>query len=495
MSDKARWEGRGQDLRSSGRGKQDTMPNSACSQRRNSATDALSGFRVLDWWKLKQKSLLLLMAAPLMAWGQISPPQIPTPNDLTIKSAVNTDPMCCTNSPLPISSSSSSPDDSDDQRKDLDSCQIHKVTGLPGSHQFASDFIETIASDPDPRAQDPDVIWGLTADLSTAVPFQDRAMYISKSTNGGATWTEVARVDSRYFDAEIGEGLRNGLSVSPGGTYFVITTQRGAFQVFPQSSTSETLVKAIVGPRVPYTPPKVPITKKAGDPVRANVVEMTADGNHLIVGYGYFDLEPQIFSYHKGNDGSWIEDGPLPPIPTEMDLLSMQFDDSKQLNPGYLYVGTGDQAYLLNLHSMKWSRIYGVGPDSAIHGMSVVGGLHLAACWGVYNPAGPGIVRRVTKATFLLHRTTDEAGSNLRAYSIEVDQSKPNREVVTSLTGVYTSEDSGESWRRLNDLPQEEFRSAHFNSDGTILVSGIAGTFLINPFSNACSPHLKIRDK
>src|SRR5665213_565377 len=167
-----------------------------------------------------------------------------------------------------------------------------------------------------------------------------------------------------------------------------------------------------------------------------------------------------------------------------MDILSMQFADPQELAPGYIYIGTGDQAYRLDLHAMQWSRIDGVGPDSAIHGMSVVGGLHLAACWGVYNPAGPGTEKRVTNASFLLHRGTDQAGPNLRAYSIDVDSLRPSREVVTSLTGVYTSEDSGESWRRVNDLPEEEFRTAHFNSDGTILVSGIAGTFLINPFSD-----------
>jgi hypothetical protein len=451
MSDKARWAGRGQHLQGP------------------------------DCWNLKQKGLLLLMAAPLMAWGQIPTPQTPTTSNPFIQS--------------PNSSSPSETSDDDDARKDLASCHIHRVTSLPGSHQFASDFIETIASDPDPNANDPDVIWGLTADLSGAVPPQNQAMYISKSTNGGATWTPIARVDSRYFDAKIGEGLRNGLSVSPGGTYFVLTTQRGAFQIFPQPNRSEPLVNRILGPLVPYTPPRIPIPKKAGEPVRANVVEMTADGRHLILGYGYFDLDPQIFRYHKDKNGSWIEDGPLPRLPTDMDILSMQFDDSKKLDPGYLYVGTGDQVYLLNLHTMRWSRIDGVGPDSAIHGMSVVGGLHLAACWGVYNPSGPGTVRRVTKETFLLHRSTDEAGSNLRAYSIEVDSSQPKREVVTSLTGVYISADGGENWRRLNDLPQEEFRTAHFNSDGTILVSGIAGTFLINPFSDACAPHLKTRDK
>jgi hypothetical protein len=237
------------------------------------------------------------------------------------------------------------------------------------------------------------------------------------------------------------------------------------------------------------------IAKKPGDPVRANVVGMTADGTHLIIGYGYFDLDPKLFSYRKDQNGSWVEDGPLPPPPTEMDLLSMQFDDPKNPDPGFAYLGTGDQVYLLNLHTKRWSLVDGVGPDSAIHGMSVVGGLHLAACWGIYDPVGPGMVRRVTTARFLLHRSTDETGSNLRAYSIDVDPLKPNREVVASLTGVYTTEDRGRTWTRISGLPEEEFRSAHINSDGTILVSGIAGTFLVNPFSDACSPQLHLRDK
>ena len=420
----------------------------------------------------------LLVAVCVVGWGQ-APPSQPGALDQAV---------------IPGSSPSSASGDGEVQ-DDLESCRVHRVTSLPGSHKFASDFIEAIGGDPDPAAKEPDALWGLTADLSGEVPSQDRAMYISKSTDEGATWTQVARVDSRYFDAKIGEGLRNGFSVAPGGSYFVITTQRGAFQVFPQAGSAESLVKAIAGPRVPASAPRVPITKKAGDPVRANVVGITADGRRLLVGYGYFDLTPQLFSYHRDAEDSWVEDGPVPLPPTEMDLLSMQFDDPKKLHPGFLYLGTGDQVYLLNLRSMRWSRVDGVGPDSAIHGMSVVGGLHLAACWGVYNPSGPGTVRRVTEARFLIHRSTDEAGSNVRAYSIEVDPSKPNREVVTTLTGVYVSEDSGESWRRLNDLPEEEFRTAHFGSGGTILVSGIAGTFLVNPFSETCSPRLKSRGK
>jgi hypothetical protein len=302
-------------------------------------------------------------------------------------------------------------------------------------------------------------------------------------------------VDSRYFDAGIGEGLRNSLKVFPGGRSFVITTQLGVFEVFPQRGSAEALVKAIPGPRVPASPPEAKIAKRPGEPVRAGGVEMTGDGKHLFVGYGYFDLEPQIVSYRRGKDGSWIKDGGVPRFPTDMDILSMQFDDSRAANPRYLYVGTGDQAYVLDLRTRKWSVIEGVGPDSAIHGMSMVGGLHLAACWAIYLPAGPRAVRRVTDGRFIFHRGTDEAGPDIRAYSIDVDRAKPNREVVTSLTGVYVSEDRGESWRRLSGLPEEEFRTSHFNADGSVLVSGIAGTFLVNPFSNECFPRLTVRDK
>jgi hypothetical protein len=190
-----------------------------------------------------------------------------------------------------------------------------------------------------------------------------------------------------------------------------------------------------------------------------------------------------------------VEDGRIENIPTDMDLLTLQFDDPKNVRSRFLYVGTGDQVYLLNLRTMGWSRVDGVGPDSAIHGMTVVNGLHLAACWGVYNPVGPGMVRRVTNAKFLLHRTSDEAGPNLRAYGIEVDSLRPEREVVTSITGVYVSEDKGETWRRLNDLPDGEYRSAHFNANGTVLVSGMPGTFLVNPFSEECTPQLKRRGR
>jgi hypothetical protein len=433
-------------------------------------------------WKLKQTLGFLLVAVPVMAWGQVPLAHTPASNHPTIKS------------PIPLNDHLLDDGDGDDAKKDLDSCAVHQVKGLPGSHHFGSDFIVAMAADPDPQAKDPNVVWGLTADLSDTIPSHDRAMYISKSTDGGETWTQVARLDSHYFDAKIGEGLRNGLSVSPGGADFVITTQRGAFQVIPQSSDSDAEVKSIEGPRVPRPRPRLSRPKRAGDPIMAGVVRITADGKSMMVGYGYFDLNPHIFTYHKNDDGSWSEDKPLPRLPTQLDILSMEFDDSRRLSPNSLYLGTGDQAYRLDLQTMKWTRIAGVGPDSAIHGMSIVGGPHLAACWGVYNPLSADAVKRVTDARFLLHRAKDEVGPNIRAYGIEVDPSRPNREVVTSITGVYLSDDSGRSWKRLNELPDGEYRSAHFNSDGSVIVSGLPGTFLANPFSNACLPHLRTRD-
>ena len=102
-----------------------------------------------------RRSIFLLMVVPVMGWGQVVQSQ-PSAEGRAVDG-----------------SSSSSEKSGGDLQDDLDSCRVHRVTSLPGSHQFASDFIEAIASDPDPNAKDPDVIWGLTADLSGEVPAKD----------------------------------------------------------------------------------------------------------------------------------------------------------------------------------------------------------------------------------------------------------------------------------------------------------------------------------
>ena len=211
--------------------------------------------------------------------------------------------------------------------EDLNSCRIHEVRDLPGSHQFASGFLEAIATDP--GAQDPNVVWGLTADLSSKVLSEERALYVSKSIDGGKTWAEIARVDSKYLDAGVGEGERNGLGVAPGGNEFVITTQRGAFQVLPQASPVEAVVRPIEGLLESQPVPQLTITKRVGEPIKGGSVLITADGKHMVISYGYFDRDPHILAYRKADDGAWVKDGPLPPLPTTMDVLSMQFGDQK----------------------------------------------------------------------------------------------------------------------------------------------------------------------
>jgi hypothetical protein len=365
------------------------------------------------------------------------------------------------------------------------------VTTLPGSHGYAGDFIETTAMEP--GSDDQDTFWVLTADLAETVAPDKRAMYISKTTDGGESWTPLARIGPSYYEAQIGEGLRNGFIVVPGGKSFVLTTQKGAFEVIPTGNALSAIIRSIDGPRVPDGPAKIPLSKKPGEPVRANVALMTSDGSRLYLGFGYFDRTPQLFSYRRGVGGDWVQERPITGLPSEMDLLSIQFDDVKPVNPRFMYVGTGDQAYLLNLRTLHWARVDGVGADSAIHSMTVVGGLHIAACWGVYNPVGPGMVSKVTSPSFLYHVTSDEAGPNVRAYSVDVDPARLNRAIVTSITGVYMSDDKGVTWRRINSLPDGEYRTAHFDADGTVLVSGMPGTFLINPFDEVCRPRLRRR--
>ncbi|MEO6829359.1 MAG: hypothetical protein ABI164_06075, partial [Acidobacteriaceae bacterium] len=132
---------------------------------------------------LRGASLLLAMAVAMFGWGQAEAPH-----------ALAGTPSASARSSAASSSgdlSSADPSFADKETKnDLAGCGVYRVTSLPGSHEFASDFIEAVASDP--RAKDADLIWGLTADLSTVVPYWQRALYISKSSDGGATWRQVA---------------------------------------------------------------------------------------------------------------------------------------------------------------------------------------------------------------------------------------------------------------------------------------------------------------
>jgi len=348
-----------------------------------------------------------------------------------------------------------------------------------------------MASDPG----DPGSVFGLSGDLSDETPAPARALFLSKSIDGGRHWQEVARVDPRYYDRSIAEGLRNGLAVLADGSGFILTTQRGAFFVQPGAAPESPRITRLPGPVVPDPRSILNAPKRPGDPLRASVVVATADSKTLIVGYGYFDLNPRLFRYRRLPDGSWTQAGEIPGLPTDLDLFSMQFEDPASRHPRFLYVGTGDQAFRLDLRTGRWIRIEGVGQDSSIHSMATAGGPHFAACWGVYEPRSSTSVYRVTQPYFLLHRALDEVGPNIRAYSIEVDPRRHAHQVVGAITGAYSTSDGGRRWRRLNSLPDGEFHTAHFNPDGSVIVSGFMGTFVLDPFREECRPQLQKRPR
>jgi hypothetical protein len=108
---------------------------------------------------------------------------------------------------------------------DLKACKIHRETSLPGSGQFASDFIENISRDP----ANPNHAYAITADISSGV--SPKAMYISQSNDGGKTWQKVAKMDPSYFDV-YSDGMRNQISVSSGGKDVVVTTSKWCRSIF-----------------------------------------------------------------------------------------------------------------------------------------------------------------------------------------------------------------------------------------------------------------------
>jgi hypothetical protein len=140
---------------------------------------------------------------------------------------------------------------------------------------------------------------------------------------------------------------------------------------------------------------------------------------------------------------------------------------------------------------------------------------------------GVTLVEKIMSKNFLFHGKPT-AGSYLRAYNIDWDPHNPEHAIMASESGIYTSDDGGKTWKRftnkdhedanhyfpacvgtgkreanafLQDNPQvflpegpcdpktsaiNSFRTAHFTADGSVLVSGTAGTFLANPFGKGC---------
>ena len=106
---------------------------------------------------LRRTFRLTLLAAPLIAWGQV-----PAAN----------------------------------ARQDADDCYVREVKGLPGSHAYAADFLEVIAGRSERESGESR--WGVGADGGPKHGCSGGgagAVHL-ESTNGGVTWTTVAQVNS-----------------------------------------------------------------------------------------------------------------------------------------------------------------------------------------------------------------------------------------------------------------------------------------------------------
>jgi hypothetical protein len=366
--------------------------------------------------------------------------------------------------------------------KDLAQCRAHQIKTLPGSDEFDSHFMESISEDP----QNPEILYGLTADLSSKVSPKNQAMYVSRSSDGGKTWVPVARINSNFFDASKAEGLYNHLAVSPGGSDLVFTSKTGAyhFSLPPEGEPGN-------NPSGVPDADLIPLAGPQGSDGYAQAVKIDPNPDsqgrmHMAVSYNRTNEGSQILEYHF--DGSqWEKDSKdVPKLPTTGTILSLNFDSDSNC-----YMGSGDQAFRLDAKSKQWTKISGVGSDAAIAAISTTGGLHLATCGGVYTPgANNKSVVKAKSDSFEWISWKDNTHTLLRASDISVNPKNPDQMVVAAPSGVYLSRDGGKKWGKmdLEGFPSSDrYATAHIDAKGTVVVSGDNGTYVAKPFAKGCS--------
>jgi len=158
-------------------------------------------------------------------------------------------------------------------------------------------------------------------------------------------------------------------------------------------------------PRVPATDPMGdhPKDKSIRSPrVRSDNTQWKSDGASVMV---YFDMEHKSFTYHKGRAAHGSKMDPCLRFPTEMESFDAIGQDEIPVQVPTMW--TRDQDFHVHPQPKKMMRLMGWvmirAPPALGSGNQHGGGwLHLAACWGVYNPLS-GCVRS-DHAPFLLPR-------------------------------------------------------------------------------------------
>jgi hypothetical protein len=346
---------------------------------------------------------------------------------------------------------------------------------IPGSG-FSYDFMTSLDADP----ANPNSIYGISA---------GDGMYLKHSADGGKTWEIVCELPQDIYSSN---DLTYGhVAVEAGGRSFIVSTSQGAFR---STDGGATFI------RLPGT-----LSLSASD------AKISKDGKKLVVSYS--SNEGLVVFDKHGNE--WVKSDiqPAPLIPfirekqlnDELGLYSDHWLFSVQIDPivpDVYYAGMGRGVFRYS-PSTGWSILKGVFNDSMVYNVDVIsktGELFIASCNGIYHgkvnaggleiPDTAVVLKKSRSNSFVNQSTGAISPGYLRSYFVKVREDDPRDIVAASASGVYLSRDSGETWKRIASLSEDEtrgkhsfgdYRSAIWLPDGAVVVSGTAGTYRFTP--------------
>jgi hypothetical protein len=364
-------------------------------------------------------------------------------------------------------------------------------------------FIENMTADP----SSPNTFYG----INTETPSSGLDRLI-KSVDGGRTWQVVTPLPDLHDS-----NISNRIAVTGDGKGIVIAGTTGLFVSNDQGAHFS----------------------KLDDAVMKNLSDVKISGNVMIVGYGLFNGGNSGVKIFDRKDGAWVarssdhQPEPLNQYEAKQaaagvcgagyqaqsyvdghcnfsavagqTVRSIGIDPK---NPDVLYAGTGSGVRRWDPQN-GWSDIsHGVLSDSNVPNIQTdnkTGRLLMSTCNGIYQaqvdqpsePVDPSQIafQRLESHDFLVEGEGPLRKSHygsLRTYEVLANPSNPDQIVAVADTGVYLSNDDGDKWSRVQSGALDdsagvakgkvsEFRSVLWLGDGSVEVSGSAGTFLFKP--------------
>jgi hypothetical protein len=336
----------------------------------------------------------------------------------------------------------------------------------------AKNELRSLITDPN----NPNTVYGISSESINFVEgpaINSRTViHVLKSENGGNTWSNQGQVTSEGTNDLFG-GFRH-MSVSPDGKQLYLATDAG-IQVSEDGGKTFLVID--------------------GTPKEALDVKPSSDGHRLAVSYG----NNQGVVIFDRDGGSWKKSSVQPAefidyTGKKVDkTYSVQFDPSQ---PDTLYAGTGYGFYRYK-PATGWQLMKNVLMDSTVYNIEAdsKGTITLSTCNGIYKAQSsssnsPLVFSKERSTAFVDQRTDTSSPGYLRANDVAVNPADPSKIVTTSASGVYVSQDSGTTWKRVEggDLPNKdalgryaEFESATWLAGGAVEISGASGTYKFTP--------------